>query len=103
MSSESMPVLSRAIIYLEMFMTELEKLGDEHKILKPWTEVALRWAKKYYTRMDDTDVYVVCMCNVLIFICYFTANLNLQFSIHQYASRGSKTNGTKIICRALRG
>ena len=62
MSSESTPVLSRAISNFEMFMTEWEKLGEQHEMLRPWTEIGLRWAKKYYTRMDDTDAYVITMC-----------------------------------------
>ncbi|KAF8485487.1 hypothetical protein F5888DRAFT_1570820, partial [Russula emetica] len=61
MSSESTPVLLRAISSFEMFMTEWEKLGEQHKMLRPWTEIGLRWAKKYYIRMDDTDTYVVTM------------------------------------------
>jgi len=62
MSSESTPVLSCAISDFEMFMTEWENLGREHKILKFWTEIGLKWAKKYYVRMDETDAYVVAMC-----------------------------------------
>jgi len=62
MSSESTPVLSRAISNFEMFMTEWEKLGEQHEILRPWTEIGLEWAKKYYKRMDDTDAYVITMC-----------------------------------------
>jgi hypothetical protein len=62
MSSESTPVLSRAISNFEMFMTEWERLGEQHEMLQPWTEIGLRWAKKYYTRMDDTDAYVITMC-----------------------------------------
>lgn len=62
MSSESTPVLSRAISHFEMFMTEWEKLGAQHDVLKFWTEIGLDWAKKYYVRMDDTDAYVVTMC-----------------------------------------
>jgi hypothetical protein len=69
MSSESTPVLSRAIVHFEMFMTELESLGEQHRVLRPWTEIALRWAKKYYIRMDDTDVYVVSMCKSLVYHC----------------------------------
>jgi hypothetical protein len=45
-----------------MFMTEWERLGEQHKMLQPWTEISLQWAKKYYTRMDDTDAYVITMC-----------------------------------------
>jgi hypothetical protein len=61
MSSESMPVLLHAIVNFEMFMTEWEKLGEQHEILRPWMEISLRWATKYYIRMDDTEVYVVTM------------------------------------------
>ncbi|KAF8264712.1 hypothetical protein EI94DRAFT_1543448, partial [Lactarius quietus] len=61
MSSESTPVLSHAIISFKMFMTELEELGEQHKILKPWMKIGLHWATKYYIRMNDTDVYVMMM------------------------------------------
>jgi hypothetical protein len=94
MSRESTPILSYAIIEFEMFMTSLERLGKQHKILKPWTDVGLHWATKYYDRMDDTDAYVVTMCKFLKSVCYCSAtNLNLQFSILLYASRGSKMSG----------
>ena len=62
MSSEATPVLLRAIIYFEMLMTEWEKMGEQHKELKPWTDIGLRWATKYYIQMDDTDAYIVTMC-----------------------------------------
>jgi hypothetical protein len=62
MSSESTPVLSRAISSFEIFMTDWEKLGKYHENLRPWTEIGLRWAKKYYARMDDTDAYIITMC-----------------------------------------
>jgi hypothetical protein len=62
MSSESKPTLSFATIELEKFMTELEDLGEDHNLLKPWTEIGVEWAKKYYIRMDDTRAYVIAMC-----------------------------------------
>lgn len=62
MSSETTPVLSHAIASFEMLMTEWEKLGEQHSKLRPWTEVGLKWAKKYYNRMDDTKAYVITMC-----------------------------------------
>jgi hypothetical protein len=61
MSSESTPVLSRAIGEFEEFMTALEVAGEHHPILKPWTDIGLKWATKYYIRMDDTKAYVVTM------------------------------------------
>ncbi len=66
-----MPVLSHAIINFEKFMTEWEILGEKHKILKPWTDIGLRWARKYYIRMDDTEAYVLTMCKLIC--CLITA------------------------------
>jgi hypothetical protein len=66
MSSESMPVLSRAISSFELFMTGWERLAKDFPILKPWIDIGMEWAKKYYIRMDDTDVYVITMCKFSI-------------------------------------
>ena len=75
------PVLSGAIPSFELFMTQWEKLGDEHLNLKAWTDIGLKWATKYYKRMDDTDTYVISMCE---FLCHnrFHFFLNLGRS-HQ--------------------
>ena len=78
LSYEKTPVLSHAIPHFEMFMTELERLGHEHDILRPWAEVGLHWATKYYIWMDETGAYVVMMCKLLSTyyrINGFTANL----------------------------
>jgi hypothetical protein len=65
MSAESMPVLSGAVPSFEIFMTRWEKLHDTCPVLRPWIDVGLKWANKYYKRMDDTDAYVVAMCELL--------------------------------------
>ena len=62
MLSKATPVLSHTIIYFEMLMTEWEKIGEQHEELKPWTDISLHWATKYYIQMDDIDAYVVTMC-----------------------------------------
>jgi hypothetical protein len=62
MSSESMPTLSHAIKSFETFMMDLEEVGEQFDILKPWVDIGMYWATKYYIRMDDTDAYVVAMC-----------------------------------------
>ncbi len=64
MSAESMPVLSGAVPSFEIFMTRWEKLRTKFPKLKPWVDVSLQWAEKYYNRMDDTDAYVVAMCEL---------------------------------------
>src|ERR1700743_357086 len=61
MSAESMPVLSSAVTIFEIFMTEWEELGKEYPKLSPWINIGLKWAKKYYRLMDDTDAYIVTM------------------------------------------
>jgi hypothetical protein len=60
-----MPVLSHAIAPFEMFMTEWERLGEQHILLRPWMKIGLDWATKYYIRMDDTEAYIVAMCKLL--------------------------------------
>lgn len=65
MSAESMPVLSGAVPSFEIFMTRWEKLRIKYPVLKPWVDIGLKWAKKYYIRMDATDAYVVAMCKLL--------------------------------------
>lgn len=77
MSSESTPVLSRAISSFEIFMTQWENLGKKYEILRPWTEIGLKWAKKYYIRMDDTDAYIITMCEFLR-IDVYCSNLRLN-------------------------
>jgi hypothetical protein len=66
MSSEKTPVASRAVIYLEMFINDLELLGDDYPELKPFTNATKKWAFKYYARMDDSDVHVITMCELLL-------------------------------------
>ena len=62
MSAETTPVLSGAIPSFEIFMSQWERLGEDYLTLKPWTDIGLKWAKKYYKRMDDTDAYVISTC-----------------------------------------
>ena len=66
MSTDATPVLLRAIIYFEKFMTKWEKLGEQHRMLKPWTDIGVKWATKYYDRMDETNAYVITMCKSFI-------------------------------------
>ena len=72
MSAEQTPILSGAILLFEMFMTAWEQLGEKHPQLVRWTDIGMEWAKKYYTKMDKTDVYV----NNVIAMCEF------KFIIH---------------------
>ena len=62
MSAHTTPILSGAVPSFELFMTKWEQLGDDHMNLKPWIDIGLKWAKKYYTKMDDTRAYVIAMC-----------------------------------------
>ena len=61
MSAEQMPVLLGTILAFEMFMTAWEHLGDMNSHLRNWTSVGVKWAVKYYQRMDQTCAYVVSM------------------------------------------
>ena len=57
-----MPVLLHGVIALEEYMTDLETLGKDFPVLKPWTAIGVDWGTKYYTQMDNTKAYVVAMC-----------------------------------------
>jgi len=61
MLAESTPVLSGAIVSFEIFMTKWEELHDQYPRLRHWLYNSLKWAQKYYQRMDDTDAYIVTM------------------------------------------
>jgi hypothetical protein len=70
MLAESMPVLSSAIAIFKIFMSEWEDLAKEFEKLVPWIKVGLRWAKKYYNLMDDTDTYIITMGEFFILSHY---------------------------------
>lgn len=61
-SGEKLPRLGLSVPYFELFMTGWEDLRDNEPHLKPWLDIGLRWAMKYYSRMDDTTAYVIAMC-----------------------------------------
>jgi len=61
MSKESTPILSGSIPAFEMFMSSWEQLAEKIPRLKPFINEGLKWAFKYYERMDRTDAYVVAM------------------------------------------
>jgi len=62
MSSESRPRLGSAVSHLELFMTAWESKANKTPRLRPYIDVGLKWAKKYYKCMDNTHAYVVAMC-----------------------------------------
>jgi len=43
-------------------MSEWESIGKAYMMLRPWTNIGLSWATKYYIWMDDTDAYIITMC-----------------------------------------
>lgn len=65
MSAHATPVLSGALPSFELFMTQWERLGELHANLKPWTDIGLKWANKYYRRMDNTNVFIIATCKFL--------------------------------------
>jgi hypothetical protein len=70
MSAESMPVLSSTVGIFEIFMAEWEDLEVKYSKLRPWIQVGLAWAKKYYKFMDDTDAYIITMGESFAIVFY---------------------------------
>jgi hypothetical protein len=107
MLAELMPVLLGAVLSFEIFMTWWETLHFKHPALKPWVDISLKWAQKYYTHMDNTDMYVVVMCELLF---SSLSNLNVswqqidcsQSSILAFISSGSLAIGKSLILGMLK-
>jgi hypothetical protein len=85
-----MPVLTSTIILFEQFMTAWEQVR-KYKQLKPWIDVGINWATKYYKRMDDTKAYVIAMCKFfswLLVVGVLATNVTFQSSTPLFASHG---------------
>jgi hypothetical protein len=70
MSVEHTPVLSGTIPAFESFMSKWEEIAIVRPALSPWINEGLRWAKKYYKRMDETKAYVIAMCEYNHYLFY---------------------------------
>lgn len=64
MSKEKTPVLAGTIPSFERFMMSWEKLAKkpENQHLASAINTGLKFAYKYYRKMDDTSAYMVTMC-----------------------------------------
>jgi hypothetical protein len=62
LAKDSTPVLAGVIPMVEIFMSKWETLAEKKAWLKPFIDEGLKWAKKYYIRLDNTTAYVVAMC-----------------------------------------
>ena len=61
MCAEKLPTLAATLPNFEMFMTSWEVLATKTLNLKPYTDVGLKWATKYYRRMDQSKAYIIAM------------------------------------------
>lgn len=68
MSKQKTPVLAGAIPSLERMMSRLEKLAEKHRELRAPIRHGLKYAIKYYSKMDETDAYIVAMCMFYLFL-----------------------------------
>ncbi|KAF8232987.1 hypothetical protein L208DRAFT_1269203 [Tricholoma matsutake] len=62
MSKEKTPILAGAIPSFKRFMSRWERLTEKNAHLTPAIQIGLDFATKYYKQMDDTDAYVIAMC-----------------------------------------
>lgn len=61
-------------------MSAWETLGSTIPRMKPWTDIGLKWATKYYKRMDETRAYVIAMCEFRFTITATSSELIEHFS-----------------------
>ena len=83
MSREETPVLAGTLPAFEMFMTTWELLGEKHVRLKPFIDIGLEWARKYYCRMDQTRAYIVTMGESFCWNCLLALICDSLESFHQ--------------------
>ena len=62
--AEKTPTLGNVVPQFELFMSSLEVLGSQSEELRPITDVGIKWATKYYQRMDDSWAYAIAMCKL---------------------------------------
>ena len=70
-------MLAGTIPSFERFMTSWEKLAKKNQHLAPAIKVGLKFAYKYYNKMDDTSAYMVAMCESYLFYLSTTTNFIL--------------------------
>jgi hypothetical protein len=56
----------RSCSVLQNLHDPMEKLCSKYPELKPWVNIGLKWAKKYYNHMDNTDTHMIAMCELLL-------------------------------------
>lgn len=61
LAGERTPLLSGAIPTFEMFLTNWEQLQGNLRV-GDFVSKGVATATKYYNRMDQTDAYIVSMC-----------------------------------------
>lgn len=61
-------MLAGTLPAFEMFMSRWEILAEKHEHLKPFIDIGLSWARKYYCKMDQTRAYVVAMGEFLVLL-----------------------------------
>lgn len=69
LSVQRVPILCHAVRAFEYFLTAWEALkeGPRGSYLAPYIDEGLRWAGKYYKKLDDTSAYVIAMCTSIIY------------------------------------
>jgi hypothetical protein len=77
MSKEKTPVLSGSIPAFEMMIAAWTKLSSTQPRLKPFIDVALLWAEKYYAKTHRTKAYIIAMCKHRRCVVSYDAKLHL--------------------------
>src|SRR5712672_1137275 len=99
------PSLSGAVPSFKVFMTKWESLGNnpEKPYMMDLVRPGLKWAYKYYARMDYTPTYIITMCKPIHPQSRFQiSNDHIQSSTLPYTCHGSFVTGMKTISRLLR-
>jgi hypothetical protein len=77
MSAEDTPILSGAIPAFELFMSSWKSMVADSDLVAEnaaqFIQPGLAIANKYYTKFDDTDAYIIAMCECISFVLSHTS------------------------------
>lgn len=67
LAGQHVPTLCYSIQYMERFITAWEELPNKcgsvrAARIRPYVQVGVRWATKYYKKLDNSYAYVISMC-----------------------------------------
>jgi hypothetical protein len=101
MSSENTPILAATIPAFELFLSAWEAMkADEDLVEENVASIitpGLNLAKSYYKKLEDSNAYIIAMCEWCSAFHAQSANSSIQSSTPLFGWNGSRRTGLLVI------